>query len=259
MTTLVVGATGATGMHVVLQLLQQKQNVRAIVRSKERLINCLDEIEPDASSNLHIVSRLHVTEASLLELSQSELEKVAQGCDAVVSCLGHNMTFKGLFCPPRRLVSEATKRLCQAIEATNQEADKPTKFILMGSDGVANPSGDDKRRSLPERAILTALRYLIPPHKDNELAAAYISTVCSPKIEWTVVRPTDLINGDSTKYELFAKPQKSLFGGAEDGTTTRANVAKCMVDMIMTDDLWDNWKFKMPVVHDDLGEDVICM
>ena len=39
-------------------------------------MNSLDEIEEGSSSDLHIVSRLDVTEASLLDLSQDELEKV---------------------------------------------------------------------------------------------------------------------------------------------------------------------------------------
>lgn len=84
-TTLVVGATGATGRHVVLQLLQQKQNVRAIVRSKERLLNSLDEILPNASSNLHIVARLDCTEANILDLDENDLKDLTRGCDAVVS------------------------------------------------------------------------------------------------------------------------------------------------------------------------------
>lgn len=92
-TTLVVGATGATGKHVVLQLLQQNQNVRAIVRSKERLLASLDEIEPKSSSAF--AKNLDVTEASLLDLSSDDLKKATAGVDAVVSCLGHNLTFKG--------------------------------------------------------------------------------------------------------------------------------------------------------------------
>jgi len=156
-------------------------------------------------------------------------------------------------------VTDAAKRLCQAIEATTDQApENPTKFILMGSDGVANPAGGDDKRRLSERVVLTLLRHLLPPHKDNELAAAYTSNVKSVQIEWTVVRPTDLINGEMTKYELFAKPQKGLFDGAKGGVTTRANVAKCMVDLIMTDALWNDWKFKMPVVHDFDG-DVTCV
>lgn len=184
-----------------------------------------------------------------------------QGCDAVVSCLGHNMSIKGLFMPPRKLVTEAVKRLSKAIENTNKDSNNPTKLILMGSDGVANPLGSDDQRSFGERTVLTMLRYGLPPHNDNEKAAAYISAVDSPVIEWVVVRPTDLINGESSKYETFTKPQKSLFGSAKDGIATRANVALFMVDLIMSSDedkLWQTWKGKMPVLHDDMGGDVVC-
>mmetsp|Transcript_20719 Transcript_20719/g.42068 ORF Transcript_20719/g.42068 Transcript_20719/m.42068 type:complete len:311 (+) Transcript_20719:37-969(+) len=252
-TTLVVGATGATGKHVVLQLLQQKQNVRAIARSKERLLNSLDEIVPKSSEDF--AKSLEVTEASILDLSDEELQKATKDCDAVVSCLGHNMTFKGMYGHPRRLVSDAARRLCEAIEKNRSgeddkvdESKKATKFILMGSDGVANPAGGDDKRSLGERIVLFLIRCLVPPHRDNEAAAAYIfSKTDNPKLEWTVVRPTDLINGSVSKYQLFDKPQGSLFGS---GAATRANVAKSMVDLILTDDLWEEWKFKMPVLHD---------
>ena len=171
------------------------------------------------------------------------------------------MSMKGLFMPPRKLVTEAVKRLTKAIENTNKDSNNPTKFILMGSDGVANPLGGDDTRSFGERTVLTMLRYGLPPHNDNEKAAAYISAVDSPVVEWVVVRPTDLINGEATKYETFAKPQKSLFGSVKDGIATRANVALFMVDLIMSSDedkLWENWKGKMPVAHDDMGGDVVC-
>lgn len=256
-TTLVVGATGATGKHVVLQLLQQKQHVRAIARSKQRLLDALDEIAPNASQEYS--DFLQVTEAAVLDLSEVELENLCSGCDAFVSCLGHNLTFRGVFGKPRRLVTDAVKRMCHAIE-TNQsreaaaeeekddESKKTVKFILMGSDGVANPNGADDKRTFGERSLLFLLRYLIPPHRDNETAAAYISgKTDNPNLEWTVIRPTDLIDGTVTKYELFAKPPGSLFG---DGVATRSNVAKSMVDMILTESLWDEWKFKMPVLHD---------
>jgi len=252
--TLVVGATGATGKYVVLQLLQQKQNVHAIARSKQRLLNLLEEIEPKFSSDF--ADYLEVTEVSILDMNEDNLKKATSECNSVVSCLGHNMTFKGMYGKPRRLATDATKRLCDAIEANyadsgenEKKKDDKTKFILMGTVGVSNPSGDDDKRTFGERIVLFLLRHLLPPHRDNETAAAYIFTKTdNPHLEWAVVRPTALIDGPSSKYKLFDKPQQSLFGG--DGKATRANVAKSMVNMITTEKLWEEWKFKWPVIHD---------
>ena len=243
--TLVVGSTGATGKHVVLQLLQQSHSVHAIARSKQRLLDLLDEIVPK-SSTLYS-KQLQVTEASISDMSDDELKEITKDVDAVVSCLGHNLTFKGLYGNPRKLVTDATHRLCEAIESNQAESSRDkTKFILMGTEAVPDPSGSDDARSKVERSIQCLLRYLLPPHADNETAAGYIHTIRD--VEWTVVRPTDLIDGSVTKYELFGKPQGSLFGG--ENKATRANVAKCMVDMILTDSLWEEWKFKMPYIQD---------
>lgn len=213
-TTLVVGATGATGKYVVLQLLQQKQKVHAIVRSKQRLLDAIDEIAPNASANY--ADNLDITEAAVLDLSDGDMKKATNGCSAVVSCLGHNVSFEGMFRKPRRLVTDATRRLCEAIEANHMgsKEDVKTKFILMGTVAVCNPGGGDTKRTFGERVVLFLLRYLLPPHRDNELAAEYIfNKPANPNLEWAVVRPTDLVDGSASKYELFEKPQDSLFGG----------------------------------------------
>lgn len=249
-TTLVVGATGATGKHVVLQLLQQSQNVHAIVRSKQRLHDLLEEIEPESSVKFE--KQLQVSEASILDLSDEELKKATKDVDAVVSCLGHNISFKGLWGKPRTLVTDATRRLIEAIEANQAEknvCESKTKFILMGTEGVPNPAGGDDPRTRLERSVIFMLRYLIPPHSDNETAAQYIHTKRdNPRLEWTVIRPTDLIDGAVSKYALFPKPQGSLFGGEDKAT--RANVAKSMVDMILSEELWEEWKNQMPYIKD---------
>jgi nucleoside-diphosphate-sugar epimerase len=245
--TLVLGSTGATGKYVVLQLLQQSQQVHAVARSKQKLLDLLDEIEPKSSSLFD--KQLEVTEASILDLTDEDLKTLTQDVDAVVSCLGHNLTFQGLYGKPHKLVTDATRRLFTAIEANQTEQDdKKTKFILMGTEGVSNPAGGDDPRTKLERGVLFLLRHLLPPHSDNETAAAFIHSQRNPRLEWTVIRPTDLIDGSVTKYELFDKPQGSLFGGED--MATRANVAKCMVDMILTGSLWEEWKFKMPYIQD---------
>jgi len=245
---LVVGATGATGKHVVKQMLNLGNNVKVIARSKERMMDLLREEKDEDKTNL-----LDVTEASLLDLKQDELEKLTQGCDAIVQCLGHNMSFSGIFGHPRRLVTEATKRLTMAAAASHGRTGDPPKFILMGSNGVANPNGMDEVRPMSERTILFMLRYLIPPHADNEGAAEYLHSLkeqqseANKEVKWVVVRPDDLIDDDDkiSKYNLHNKPQKSLFGG---GVATRANVAHFMVDLVTKDEVWKKWEYQMPVL-----------
>ena len=240
-TVLVVGATGATGKHVVQQLLDKGNSVKAVVRSKDRMTSLL------TSDSAKYGDRLSLTEASLLDLSDDEMKNLVQGTDAVVSCLGHNMDLKGMFGHPRKLVTDATKRLTAAMRESSPNA----KFILMGSIGVANPNGEDDKRSRSERTLLWVLRYLIPPHADNEQAAATTYSLGTNGLEWTVIRPSDLIDGDVTEYQLDAKSSGTLFGGVP---ATRSNVAKCMVDMILDNKLWQEWKFKMPVLRDKVDE-----
>ena len=94
MTTLVLGATGATGRLLVEQLLDRGEPVKAIVRTPEKL--------PQTVIN-H--DQLTVIQASVLELSDDEMSQYVGGCHAVASCLGHNLTLKGLYGKPRLLVS----------------------------------------------------------------------------------------------------------------------------------------------------------
>ena len=90
-TILVLGATGNTGRLVVGQLLLQNQNVKAMVRSKERFHAVVEK-----------VPNLTVIEETVLDMQDSDLDDAVRGCDAVVSCLGHNITFKGIYGQPRR-------------------------------------------------------------------------------------------------------------------------------------------------------------
>jgi putative NADH-flavin reductase len=238
-TTLVVGATGATGRHVVQMLLDRGHKVRTVVRSKERMEGLLKGDFGD---------RLEVTEAVLLDLDQSKLEELTSGCDAVVSCLGHTMDLKGIYGKPRKLVTEAVKRLTTAIGS------QKTKFVLMGSGGVANPNGKDNIRPFFERFVITLLRYLVPPVEDNEQAALCLHNLGgSTGVEWTVVRPGNLIDGEVSKYHLLTEPHFGLFSGAD--IATRANVAHSMVELILNDDEWQKWKYQMPALNNIVDEE----
>ena len=116
--------------------------------------------------------RLTVVEADLLSLSDEDLQRHVRGCDAVISCLGHVIDLKGIFGPPRDLVTQATMRLCRAIEAIQPA--RPVRFILMSSVSVNRPGGLDTRRGMLDRAFMATMRGLVPPAKDNQRAADFL-------------------------------------------------------------------------------------
>jgi hypothetical protein len=238
MTILVVGATGATGRLLVEQLVNRGRHVKAIVRSPDKL--------PKVLKNHNHLSVIH---ANVLDLTDTEMNQQVNGCAAVASCLGHELSLKGIYGQPRRLVTHATRRLCKAINANRPE--KPTKFVLMNTAGNNNRNLHEPT-SFGQRLVIGLLRLLLPPHVDNEDAADYLRTEIGQKntaIEWAVVRPDSLINKNTvTEYEVCPSPTRSaLFN---PGVTSRMNVAHFMADLITDGDTWNRWKGQMPVIYD---------
>lgn len=99
--------------------------------------------------------------------------------------------------------------------------------------------------------MLRLLRWLIPPHADNEAAAAYLAKLDHASLEWEAVRPDTLINDDTVSaYTLHASPTRSaLFN---PGQTSRINVAHFMAELVTTSELWREWLGQMPVIYNDL-------
>ena len=237
MAILVVGATGATGRLLVKQLLDRGMAVRAIVRSPERL-----------PAEIRNHSHLTVIQASVLDLDDEALAQQVSGCEAVASCLGHNLTLKGIYGPPRRLVTDATRRLCAAIKASSP--DQPVKFVLMNTSG--NQNRDLKEPvSFAERSVMALLRLMLPPQVDNEQAADYLRVEIGqmdPVIEWVAVRPDTLIDeAEVSAYEVYVSPIRSAV--FNPGKTSRINVGHFMADLITDPELWSRWKGQMPVFY----------
>lgn len=237
MTTLIVGASGATGRLLVKELLDSGQAVRIIVRSANSL--------PESVRN-H--ANLTVIQASVLDLRDAELVRHVQGCTAVLSCLGHNLTFKGMFGNPRRLVTDATRRLCDAIRANAPS--EPVKFVLMNTTGNRNRDLNE-HISFAQKCVIGLLRLGLPPHVDNEEAADYLRTHVGqydPMIEWSAVRPDGLIDEPkTTAYDIHKSPIRSAIFDA--GSTSRINVAHFMAKLTTDGSLWERWKGQMPVIY----------
>jgi hypothetical protein len=119
----------------------------------------------------------------------------------------------------------------------------------MGSAGVRNNLLKEPV-SFAQRVAIGLVRLLVPPHADNEQAAAYLSTQAGLSVEWVVVRPDTLINEKKVSgYSLHASPlRNALF---KPGKTSRNNVANFMSRLLTEDELWEKWKGQMPVIYNE--------
>jgi len=240
MMTLVVGANGGTGRLLVEQLLEADICVRIIVRSTNNLPKHIIE-----HKNISIVTE------SILDIPSIKLEEYVSGCNAIVSCLGHNLSFKGLFGAPRNLVTSATEKLCKA--AIESKPEFRIKFILMNTTGNANRDINENT-PLSQRVVVFILRHLLPPHADNEKASDILRSSVGKKnssVEWVVVRPDGLINeAKVTDYEEYPSPIRNAIFNS--GQTSRINVANFMLKLITDEKSWNNWNGQMPVIYNKL-------
>lgn len=236
-TILVVGGTGATGRLLVRSLLDRGQDVRLIVRSPERVP---EDVRDDG--------RATIISGTVLEMDDATLAGHVVGCDGVASCLGHQMTLRGILGPPWRLVAGSVLRLCRAIQVNRTTA--PVRFVLMNSTGCRNRDLPE-RVSIAQRVVVRGIRTVVPPHADNEAAAEFLRSrigQSNPAVEWAVVRPDTLIDADRiTPYDIHPSPTRSAIFDA--GRTSRINVADWMAELLTTGSAWSQWVGRMPVIY----------
>jgi nucleoside-diphosphate-sugar epimerase len=232
---LLLGGTGRTGGRVLTQLLERGVPVRAIVRSAERL--------PQGTAG---DPRLEVVEAEVLSLTPADWARHLDGCDAVVSCLGHTTSIRGILGPPRELVQPVVERVCDAIRAMRPA--RSVRVILMSSVSVSVPDGRDSRRGSFERAVMRGLCALVPPAADNQAATDYLCSrvgADDPYVQWVAVRPDTLRDGGVCEYSLHEGLQTSL---ARPDDTNMANVAHFMCDLATNEESWERWRARTPVI-----------
>eukprot|EP00435_Cladocopium_sp_Y103_P008492 s4353_g2.t1 len=236
MAVLVLGGTGKTGLHLVQQLLARGFQVKAIVRSPEKL-----PVDVARHSGLTVIT------AKVLDLSDEAIVEHLTGCTAVISCLGHEGNYQGM-CgkASQNLVSDVLRRVCRAVA----DVKSPVKVILMSTGLYTKPdSAEDVRvrNSCGQRALLCLLSTCLPPHNDNMRAAEFLRTELVDKgIEWCAVRPELLIDGEVTQYELHESLVCSIFSA---GQTTRANVAHFMCELVQDPSVWQKWNKKFPLIY----------
>lgn len=234
MKVLVLGASGATGKLVVQQLIKKSINVRLIVRETAVIQNPIIE-----NKNVEILK------GNIHDFEIDRINELVKDCDSIICCLGHNITLKGIFGRPRKLVFNTVANMTESL----QSLDNNPKFILMSTTAYTNIKIGEVN-TIGEKIIFSLLAMLLPPHKDNMLAANHFVNKLNSKtnIEWVAVRPDSLFNEENfSEYEINnCKTRSPIFN---PGKTSRINVSHFIVELLTNDQLWQEWKYKTPVIY----------
>lgn len=234
MKALILGASGKTGKLVVQQLIKRDIQVRMIVRVSATI--------PD---NISANKQMEIIKGNVNDFDILKIKELVNDCDCVICCLGHNISFKGILCPPRKLVYNTVNKIIEAMQFLNRHQ----KFILMSTTAYTNKIAGEKN-SFGEKIIFSLLKILLPPHRDNMLAANHLVNKfgSDSSIDWVAVRPDTLIDEEKeSKYEIHNHKMRSpIFN---PGKTSRINVSHFMAELITDDKLWQEWKYKTPVLY----------
>ncbi len=238
MKVLVLGGNGATGFHIVEQLLENNVDVKTIVRNSAKLKSLENQ------KNLEIIT------ASILEMDNAELSEVLDDVDAIVSCLGHNITLKGIWGRPHRLVTDAIRKVRESIRM--KDTGKVTKLVLMSTTACLDVDAQEKFTTA-EGIIIAIMRFLLPPQRDNEQAVNYLKHAIGKNdrnIEWIAVRPDTLTNEEEvTSYTVHNSPVRSPVFNS--GKTSRINVGSFILNLVCANEQWKKWKYQMPVIYNE--------
>ena len=234
MKALVLGASGATGNLVVQQLAAKNIKVRIVVRESAAIPN---QISNDSS--------IEIVKGNINEFDIEKIKNNINDCDFVICCLGHNISFKGIFGPPRKLVSNVVSKIVEALYTLNLNQ----KFILMSTTAYTNRKIGEVN-TVGENIVFSLLKVLLPPHKDNMLAADHLVHKLNTKtnIDWVAVRPDSLFNEENvSNYEIHNKKIRSAI--FNPGKTSRINVSHFITELVTNEKLWNEWKHKTPVLY----------
>jgi nucleoside-diphosphate-sugar epimerase len=238
MKALVLGASGATGKLVVQQLLKKNIQVRVVIRESAIIP---DQISSDKS--------IEVIKGNINDFEIAKIKDLVKDCDSVICCLGHNINFNGILGPPHKLVYNTVVKIIEAL----QSLELNTKFILMSTTAYTNRKSGEVN-TLGEKIIFSLLKVLLPPHKDNMLAADHLvyKLSANTNIDWVAVRPDSLFDEDNvSEYEIHnSKIRSPIF---DPGKTSRINVSNFMAELITNDKLWKEWKHNTPVIYNKIS------
>ena len=194
----ILGATGGTGQELTKQALALGHTVKVLVRSPEKV------------TTKH--ERLEVIKTDMLNESVAALAGKLEGSEAVLSALG--VSNLGI----TQFYSDTAKQLVAAA----QQAD--VKRLLIVSSVGADPSEHE-----PWWYLWFVRRLLINYYVDMARMEQFVMDTA--KLEWLIVRPSYLTNGEKTGVYRVT-PRHAPKGGIR---ISRADLADFMLEQLQQD------------------------
>jgi putative NADH-flavin reductase len=196
----VFGATGGIGQHIVSHALAVRHQVTVIVRTPAKI------------TARH--PALTIVQGNVLTQEEHNLALVLAGHDAVLFALG-----VGSDRGPTTLYSQGARTVMQAMKATGVP-----RFMGVSASGFINHPSDGV---LVKYAFKPLLQHMLKhPYDDLQRMEAEVQ---SSDLDWTLVRPARLTDGD------HAGTYRMALGGLVVGGSaiSRADVADFMVKNIV--------------------------
>jgi putative NADH-flavin reductase len=186
----IFGATGGTGLELTRQALEKGHSVRVLLRNPNRM--------PLSNPNMRVVL------GSVLD--HESVVKTVLGSDAVLSCLGQRDLLRNT-----HVVSVGTHLIMSVMKEQGVR-----RLVVESASGAGESLA---QANFFQRLIFATL--LWAPYQDKNLMEPEVK---ASGLEWTIVRPTALTNGQRTgRYETSIGTAPKKF------SVTRADVATVML------------------------------
>ena len=194
MKLLVIGAAGGTGEEVVAQALGQGHDVTALVHHGEKY---------DAPLRVHVVTGD--------VLNPQTLDKAMPGQDAVIDALGGHTPWKDT-----GLERDAARNVIESMKKSGVK-----RLLVVSAIGVGETK--DLVPGWYEKLIMPT--FLRGAMKDKEEMEPEVE---ASGLEWTIVRPGHLVNGEKTGVVRTFEPG----AGQTAHKMTRADVAAFLLEAL---------------------------
>jgi putative NADH-flavin reductase len=193
----VFGATGRTGIQIIIQALEAGHEITVLVRDPAKL-------------EVNLRSKLRIVRGSSIDAQP--VGDAVSGCEAVLSALGHTGG------SPSNLLSQSASTMIAAMKKENV-----TRLVVLSNVAARDPND---KPSFYNRFLLTMLTLFRGRMARDTAEEARI--ISQSRLEWTIVRANLLTAGPLTK--------KFRVGKFDPGTKTRisrADVADFMISCVV--------------------------